>query len=503
MMVSVVTTRRVAVTIDACHIPLSDILLPMKRFLTLIVLACVSVIGVGAQDSVLVAVPRLRLDFPLIDANHWKNAAYTSANFGRPNLDGTPGFGDWSMSLVKNPSMYQATEWNQNAMKALAWGSQKLSNELVLPTTFVSSVVNGVVSELLTGVSGYVLGGFPLGGGWLHEEYHRAVLATNRVASRDPFDDFYLELDNGSVSNIYDDALRRFKKNDPHSFNRMLVAGGESELVAVRKFQEDNFYHDSHLPTELSAFLYTASVVSYIYTPYDQIDSTTVIGNAKDGADVMARDFTGHDYSGWIWHLFKPYVPYDSLGTHPSGVGINRYIGSDRLNDREKRYYDDVKSQVFLNYLSPMLFGFRKIRISENVYGNFALQFQPTSFGTDRELRLYYASGADKFSAALHQYKNYENHFYALELNWVDAAFPQAKNFSFTSRVMLGTQPDNQEFFTNASQFFGLVSVLANYAVNNTLGAYAQLQAKTAGWVAGDEYLTGMLRLRAGIRLTL
>lgn len=46
----------------------------MKRFLTLIVLACVSVIGVGAQDSVLVAVPRLRLDFPLIDANHWKNA---------------------------------------------------------------------------------------------------------------------------------------------------------------------------------------------------------------------------------------------------------------------------------------------------------------------------------------------------------------------------------------------------------------------------------------------
>jgi hypothetical protein len=199
--------------------------------------------------------------------------------------------------------------------------------------------------------------------------------------------------------------------------------------------------------------------------------------------------------------LFKPNVPYDSLGTHPSGVGINRYITSDRLTAQEKKYYDEVKSQFWLNALSPMLFGFRKIEIMDSVYVNFAIQYQPTSFGTDRELRLYYMNRSDKFCFALHQYKNYDENFYAAEVNWLDIKFKKLKNFSFTTRMLVGAQPKHQEFFTQQSQLFGLVSINTNYTVHKNFGAYVQVHAKTDGWVAGDEYLKSMIRLRTGLSL--
>lgn len=443
--------------------------------------------------------PKLNYNLPLIDFNHWKNAAITSSNFNLPNSDGKPNLGDYAVSVLKNPSMYQATELNMDAVNTLAWSSQLLSNQLIKPKTFFRKTANVITAQLLSGPSIFILGGFPLGGGWLHEEYHRAMLASNRVASKDPFDDFRLDITDGSVKNIYDDALRTFKKNDPNGFNRMLIAGAEGELLAVRKMQENNFFQNTNLPTELISFLYSASAVSYFYSSYDNIDSTNIKGNIKDGANMLARDFTGHDFSGWIWHLFKPNVPYDSLGIHPSGVGINRYITSDRLSQQEKDYYEKTKRWSILNYASPMLFGFRKIKLKEGIYGNFAIQYQANSFGTDKELRIYFSNTKNKFCFGLHNYKNYNSNFYAAEFNWIDFRLKKMENISLTSRVMVGAQPKNQDFFTNQSQFFGLFSINTNYLLKNNIAAYLQVQAKTEGWVAGDEYLRSMLRFRTGL----
>jgi hypothetical protein len=199
--------------------------------------------------------------------------------------------------------MCQATEWNQGAVTTLAWGSQLMSNKIVKPNNFIKKTANVVFGQLVSGASTYILGGFPLGGGWLHEEYHRAMLATNRVASKDPFDDYQLDLTDGSVKNIYDDALRNFKKNDPHGFNRMLIAGAEGELLAAKKMQENNFFNGANLPIEFTNLFYTISAVRYFNDSYKSIDSMNIPLNKKDGANMMARDFTGHDYSGWIWHV--------------------------------------------------------------------------------------------------------------------------------------------------------------------------------------------------------
>lgn len=68
--------------------------------------------------------------------------------------------------------------------------------------------------------------------------------------------------------------------------------------------------------------------------------------------------------------------------------------------------------------------------------------------------------------------------------------------------MLVGTQPRNQEFFTQQSQLFGLISVNTNYTVGKNFGAYVQVQAKTDGWLAGDEYLKSMIRLRTGLSLS-
>lgn len=109
----------------------------------------------------------------------------------------------------------------------------------------------------------------------------------------------------------------------------------------------------------------------------------------------------------------------------------------------------------------------------------------------------------NKYSFGIHQYQNYSQKFYAAEFNWVDIKLKQLENFSFATRMLIGTQPKNQEFFTEKSQLFGLLSLQTNYAINKKFGAYIQLQAKTDGWVAGDEYLRSMVRLRLGLWLCL
>jgi len=474
----------------------------MKKNSSIIAAVLLFALNLNAQNDIPEQFkPRLLLRATLIDANHWENAAYTAANFHRPLSDGQPGFEDWAFSMIVNPSMNQATELNLSAVNTLSWGAQHLANTLVKPKSFVRKSANAIAAQLLSAPAVYALGGFPLGGGWLHEEYHRAVLATNRVASNHPFTDFKLDLSDGSVRNLYDDALSNFKRNDPHSFIRMLTAGAEGELIAVQRMQENNFFEDANLPIELTSIIYTASATAYLGDSYESIDDTNIPLNEKDGADVLERDFTGHDFSGWIWHLFRPDVPYDSLGIHPSGVGINRYITSDRLTAQEKEYYDRIKQLAGLSFISPMFLGFRKIKIKDGVYGNFAMQYQANAFGTDLSVRLYFKNLKNKFCFGFHNYSNYENDFYAAEFNWVDFHINNLENVSFTSRIMLGAQPENQDFFTDQSQFFGLLSVNTQYQLRENIGVYLQLQAKTEGWVAGDEYLSGMVRARTGLSL--
>ena len=165
----------------------------------------------------------------------------------------------------------------------------------------------------------------PLADAWLHEEWHRAVLGNRGINS---FNDVYLLRTNVSeisVSHVRDEDLIRLKHDHPADQVRLNEAGTEAELELVLKLEKERFFDDSkvwHLPLYLLEKLNT---VYYIASGTEsESDVTTDEMNAREGANVKKRDFTGHDFIAWMYDLSRPNEPYEARGTHPSGVGIDR-----------------------------------------------------------------------------------------------------------------------------------------------------------------------------------
>ena len=78
-------------------------------------------------------------------------------------------------------------------------------------------------------------------------------------------------------------------------------------------------------------------------------DATTKEENDKEGADVPRRDFTGLDCDGWTYDMFRPDEPYAARGTHPSGIGIDRYRGYSQLSPAEQRF---TRKQFWMSLLN-------------------------------------------------------------------------------------------------------------------------------------------------------
>jgi hypothetical protein len=131
------------------------------------------------------------------------------------------------------------------------------------------------------------------------------MLATYHVASLNPYADFSRPAESfGSVSYETEAELSRFKKNDPHGFNRMLITGGEATLQSNNLLQENNFFRNANLPVELIMFLNIGHHDGYAGSKLSDIDKLTNDVYASGDSVISERDFTGHDFSAWVWHLF-------------------------------------------------------------------------------------------------------------------------------------------------------------------------------------------------------
>src|SRR6185369_11033773 len=101
--------------------------------------------------------------------------------------------------------------------------------------------------------------------------------------------------------------------------------------------------------------------ILYVYTSgTSNADGLTDEVNAKEGANVPKRDFTGLDFTAWVYDLHRPDEPYAARGVHPSGVGIDRYIRYSDLSDAEKSYLRLQGYLQVLNLIDPNLFGFTR-----------------------------------------------------------------------------------------------------------------------------------------------
>ena len=223
----------------------------------------------------------------------------------------------------------------------------------------------------------------------------------------------------------------------------------------------------------------------------------------------MARDAVGMDFTSWVYDLFRPNEPYTNRGAHPSGVGIKRYIMTNNLTMDELNYLKLQGVLTFINLISPQLYFYNRFEAvsplnGKTFYWNFALQHHLTSFGFDVAVDLFYKQGELNLFAAVHSYFNKQNYFPGLELEVVDYPLRLGEyTVSLSGSAHLWLQPQSQSFATGNGQFGAFASFKARFPVIWGIGTFFEIDAKTAGWKAGNVYLDPAVQARAGLSLTL
>ncbi|HMC22105.1 MAG TPA: hypothetical protein VKL19_09680 [Thermoanaerobaculia bacterium] len=320
----------------------------------------------------------------------------------------------------------------------------------------------------------------PLTDVWLHEEWHRAVLGRRGINS---FDDVYYfrVTDTVAVSHVRDEDLIRLKRDHPADQVRLQEAGIEGEYALVQRLEKDRFFHGSrawHMPLywliKLEAQGYVASGTD------DEVNADTDKMNREDGSSVKKRDFTGHDFVGWMYDLSRPDEPYQARGIHPSGVGINRYRKPSDLTDDERRFLHRQGQLQYLNFLDANLIG---IDAFHDV--NITAAHLLTSFGYTIDANVF-LRGKRKVFVVLHDYKNRERHFPGADVQLFDAPL--------TLRLALWLQPERQRFRDRRGKPGGLFGVRVDRGTT-----FAEVEAKSRGWVQGIESLEASLALRFGL----
>ena len=343
----------------------------------------------------------------------------------------------------------------------------------------------------------------PGGNSWMHEEWHRAVLTSRGIGSYDDVNDFPFGRSVIAVSHVADEELVRLKRDHPADQVRLSSAGIESQyeqnlLIEKRRFNEESVTWDRFL-----LWLNHTNAIFYLWTcaSGDDADKSTHDQNSHDGANIPKRDFTGLDCTAWVYDLFRPDEPYAARGTHPSGVGINRYRSYSSLTEEEKDFLKLQKSLSLLNLADPFLFAIDALDLpifGEGVRWNLTLRHHLTSFGYSIQGNLFYRRGSASWLLQLH------NHFNAVR--YFPGASAELSRYrlsglplSVSGRLVLWMQPEDQRVKSTVSVPGALATLTLHKPWTESFESYLGLEGKTPGWVAGNVYLERNLSLFLGL----
>jgi hypothetical protein len=228
-------------------------------------------------------------------------------------------------------------------------------------------------------------------------------------------------------------------------------------------------------------------------------DGTTEKENERDGADIRRRDFTGLDPDGWVYDLFRPDEPYQARGTHPSGVGIDRYRSEADFSARERRYLQRQARLSWLNLANPQLIGLYSFALG-SVEGlplsfNASVQHVMAPFGYSLALNLFGKAGPYNAFAQLRAYVSDSLLLPGLSVELLRYPLRWAV---LSPRVRLWLQPREQRFFASSAAPGGALELRLNVPLFGDFELYVEGQAKSAGWVPGNVFLGPSLNLRTG-----
>lgn len=419
----------------------------------------------GSKDTI-----GLYLDLPLIDLPYQSYASKTTGNI----IEG-----------YANPSMQQSLAMSNNLYGSAHWGIKKL---IKTDSEFNNILFRNGAAAAFDLFSLYI----PFGVGWLHEEYHRAVMTVYEINSFNDMNTFPFGSNEVSVRKVLDEDLVRLSDNHNPDFVRLMTAGNEAQYHQIQTLQKENFFYNQDLPHIPLYWISTFTNIIYVNeSAADSFDDLVDEINESDGADVAKRDFTGPDFTAWVNSLFYPTVPYSDRGLHPSGVGINRYIKPSGLTDESREYLEKQGNLQWLNILSPHLFGFPKFKLrsteSGDYFGSFSIRHLLTSFGNDISLDIFYQTPNHNLFFSLHNYNNRNSSFGGIEVALIDEPYAHGK-LLISGRGMLWIQPENQSFNTNNGSIGGLLGLKTTYS-SGLINPYFNIEGKTEGWVMGNEFL--------------
>lgn len=342
----------------------------------------------------------------------------------------------------------------------------------------------------------------PLGDGWLHEEWHRAVMGQYGIDSYNEVYDFKFE-DTIAVSRVSDQELIWLKQTHPADLVRLHSAGIESQYELGLALEKDLFYQNVTTWDFPTLWLNYANNIGYLtLCASNQSDDLTYDIQKSENQDISKRDFTGLDCDAWVYDLYRPNEPYTARGTHPSGVGIDRYISYSDLTLEERNYLKRQANLSFLNLLNPFLFAKTKFRLDNNSpwWWNASLRHHLTPFGYNIGVNLFAKDNRLKLFTTLNYFANKKKQFLGLDATLLRVpAHLVNLPIQATLRAALWQQPDNQQFYDSHGKLGGLISATAYHKLGTNGEIYVQLSGKSQGWVPGEVKLGKEIAVKIGI----
>lgn len=470
--------------------------------LTIAVLLFVN-IQLSAQDSIRFQ-PKLLIDLPVLEVPHLSKAAGMAYNKRTGNLSGnnpSPNAADY-LGSYESLSMQQALAVTQNLHATNYYFNNKLWNKWIPATNNKKALLNRLAANISSGVVDYALAYHLMvfGPVWLHEEFHRNGITHQCISSHnDTYYRFGKGTPSGSVSKVRDEDLIRWKATAPQEMVRSFAAGIESQYELVRNMRKDNFFSKTNYANAVMNILITKQAVDYV-NQFKQKNYDASIDTANNHEPTIAeRDFVGWDFTAWVYDLFKPNEAYTVRGTHPNGNGIHRDIKRSDLTKEEDDYLSKMGRLQYVNFLSPAMVGISRIKVNEKFAFIFAGRHILNSFGYDLGADIFLDIKGSQWFVGLHGYQNHERFFPGIEIENPSFTVKSGKkNIPMQARAMLWLQPKDQLFKTNKATAGGLLQLRGKQQIGKMLFVYAEAEAKTKGWVAGNPYLNKNFTLRTG-----
>lgn len=355
--------------------------------------------------------------------------------------------------------------------------------------------------------------------GWVHEEWHRAVMSHRGIDSRNGI--YHPSAWSSgliAVDRVTDEDLARLKAEHPADTVRLMMAGFEAQDVLARRIGDHAFlYGDRGVwrgPLYFGeSMMFAALQLNFLnalnYYALCQSERSERVTDAerRRTLTVPSRDFTGLDCTAFAYDLHRPDEPYAARGPHPYGEGVDRYRSWEDLAGDERGFLRRQLGLHFLDLLDPQLYaidgfrlGGRRAAYGDRWIARLGHSLTPFGYSIDAHVGLRRRRLAGLF--VLRNGVNAHGWFPTATAQVLDVGLRRAPlAFDFEADAWL--QPERLRYDARRPRPGGRLAATLHWRAVPRASFDLTLDGKTAGHVPGNVFLERNLSVRAGATVRL